>query len=248
MKHALLIGINYSSIADMSLHGCIDDIENMQDMLIREYAYDASNIVILRDDVSDSTHLPTRENIILQLNNLANKTLDLEEIWIHYSGHGSQIRDCSVIIPLDYQSSGVIMDYELLDIIEKIRCRAFLIFDSCHSGTVCDLPWSFEYKSHNKFLITHNNANEFTNPNIYMYSGCKDNQTSADTYSKQLHESVGAFTDAFLICLNRRQYTTTVTQLYEDICLYLMKNGYQQTPMFSSSSKNPEYTIMPCSR
>ena len=72
-----------------------------------------------------------------------------------------------------------------------------------------------------------------------MFSGCKDNQTSADTFSVQLGKYGGAFTIAFLTCLRNANYKTSLLLLYRDICVFLSKNKYSQIPVFSSSSSNP---------
>lgn len=89
MKYALLIGANYSRDPLINLKGCIDDITNMKDMLIGHYGYDISNIVMLRDDVDTEDMLPTKTNMINRMNEIVSKSKYAEEIWIHYSGHGS---------------------------------------------------------------------------------------------------------------------------------------------------------------
>jgi hypothetical protein len=252
MKKALLIGINYKSIPTISLNGCIDDTINMRNMLIDAYGYESSNIVMLRDDNPTLFNPPTKNNIIQQLQQLALQSSKLEEVWIHYSGHGSQINQIGtdeptgmdqVIIPIDYKTNGVIIDYQLLSIIKNIKCRAILLFDSCHSGTVCDLPWSFQCTTPTTYARTKNNAVVITNPNIFMISGCKDTQTSADTYSQILIDPVGAFTNAFIECLRNSQHNVSIMLLYRDVCANLAQAGFTQVPLLSSSSMNPNYVL-----
>jgi len=221
-------------------------------MLIDAYGYEHSNVVMLRDDILNPSMLPTVVNIIQQLQMIAAQSANLEEIIIHYSGHGSQINQIGndeptgmdqVIIPLDYQTNGVIVDYQLLSIIKNIKCRCILLFDSCHSGTVCDLPWSFQCTAPTTYSRTKNNAVVITNPNIFMISGCKDTETSDDTSSILLHEAVGAFTNAYIECLRNAQHNISIMLLYRDICVNLMQNGFKQVPLLSSSSMNPSYVI-----
>ena len=180
MKKALLIGINYTSTPDVQLNGCIDDVVNMRNTLIDAYDYESANITLLRDDELRAAYQPTRDNILNQLKSLVSQSGKLSELWIHYSGHGSQIRDTnrdetsgydSMIIPSDFQVKGFILDDELLSIIQTIKCKSILMFDSCNSGTVCDLPWSFEYKNTGAYVKTKNNHVVIQNPNIYMLSG-----------------------------------------------------------------------------
>lgn len=253
MKKALLIGINYYSSPAVSLSGCIDDVNNIRGVLIDAYDYDITNIVTLRDDELRAQYQPTRDNIINNLKQLVSQSSTLEEIWIHYSGHGSQIQDTngdeksgldSILVPCDYQQRGFIIDDELLNIIKNIKCRAILAFDSCHSGTVCDLPWSFEYKDANGYVRTKNNNIVIQNPNIYMFSGCKDNQTSDDTYSNEGQQYVGAFTNALINAMRMNRHNVNCMFLYRDTCDYLKGNGYEQLPIFSSSNPTPNYKFI----
>jgi hypothetical protein len=252
MKKALLIGINYTSRPDEQLNGCIDDVVNMRNTLIDAYDYESANITLLRDDELRAAYQPTRDNIINNLKSLAAQSGNLSEIWVHYSGHGSQIRDTngdeaggydSMLVPCDFQRRGVILDDELLTIIQTIKCKAILMFDSCNSGTICDLPWSFEYKNPATYLKTKNNHVVIPNPNIYMLSGCKDNQTSADAYNNDSQRYVGAFTNALITSLRMNRHNVPFLILYRDVCNYLKTNGFSQIPIMSCSTQNPNHTF-----
>lgn len=245
MKRALLIGINYTSIPDITLSGCIDDIVNMQGVLIDAYDYQSSNIILLRDDIDDPTRQPTLANITAQLKQLASQSSASDEIWVHYSGHGSQLQKIndpnkddvdSILVPLDYHSAGFIHEDDLLAIIQTIKCRGIFLFDCCHSGSICELPWSILYKSPSTYSTIKNNNIQVKNPNIFVFSGCKDNQTCADTYSDVLAESVGVFTSAFIECLRNSRHNTSLLLLYRDICMSLSSSGYTQTPVLSLSA------------
>jgi hypothetical protein len=248
MKRALLIGINYSSIPSITLNGCIYDVINMSHVLADAYDYD--NIIILRDDINIPTTMPTRANIINNLLALAKQSGPLDEIWVHYSGHGSQILDKNndevsgmdgILVPIDYQTQGFIVDDELLSIIKTFSCKTMLVFDCCHSGTVCDLPWSFQYVSPTNTIKTKNNNVSITNPNIFMFSGCKDNQTSSDVFVKSDETAQGAFTNAFITGLRYFRHNVSINQLYQFVCTYLSSNKFTQIPILSSSSQTPSY-------
>lgn len=248
MKKALLIGINYSAQPDISLRGCIDDIVNMRNVLIDAYDYSVSDITILRDD--DPLNLPTRENMMNHFTDLAKQSAGLDEFWLHYSGHGSQMRNSdavnteSILVPLDYATSGFISEEDIMVVLKQIKCRSILLFDSCHSGTICKLPYTIQYIAPNQYSKQYNPHIQIANPNIYAMSGCKLSQTSADTYSKMLHESVGAFTDAFITCLRNKRHRNDLFILYGDVCSYLANNGYEQVPVLSTSSNEPNYILM----
>ena len=246
MKKALLIGINYLQ-TNVSLHGCIDDIVNMNTVLKNVYKYD--QITMLRDDITNNPATkPTRNNIMTALTQLIVDSVNCSEIWIHYSGHGSRVRDLtgdevsgldSVLVPVDFMTSGLILDDDLYTIIQHSKCKTIILIDSCNSGTIFDLPWSYTIVTNNTYRRSLNNRLSLLNQQIHMFSGCKDNQTSADTYSKQLGKYGGAFTIAFLACLQNLKYQTSLLSLYRDICVFLSKSRYSQIPVFSSSSSNP---------
>lgn len=256
VKKALLVGINYYNTSN-ALHGCIDDIVNMRNALIDAYSYSANNIVMLRDDISSaaSATLPTRSNILAQLAALVQQSSQLEEMWVHYSGHGSYVKDRngdeiasgrdSTIVPCDFLQSGFIVDDELLALLKRVHpsCRVILLFDSCFSGSVCDLPWSFEFLSGNIFSRSLVDRVTLAHPNMYMMSGCKDNQTSAEVYVAANKQYRGAFTHAFLECLRASGHNTSILALYKAVCLFLA-GQQKQKPLLSSSNVLPSAMLV----
>lgn len=250
MKKALLIGINYTIYPEISLLGCIDDVMNIEEILINNLNYDSSDIIKLYDDYNnDPDSLPTYYNIISQLSAIIYETDKLEEIFILYSGHGSLIQDKNkpfsnknVIFPLDYKEFDIINEYELIDMIQHIKCRAILLFDSCQSGSICDLRWSFHCDSSMNIIKTENISNPiFDNNNIYIFSGCKDDQSCIDTYDLSKNEFVGAFTTKFVDCIKSFNDEISIIELYKGICNLLYQSGYSQNPVLSSTNTNPGF-------
>jgi hypothetical protein len=246
-KRALLIGINYFTNSTARLSGCIEDINNIYGMLIDAYGYQHNNIAMLRDD--DSSRMPTRANILAALQNIVAVSGANDEIWIHYSGHGTQVRDVNgdepdrideAIVPVDFTTVGMIIDDELFNIVRNIRCRATLVFDSCHSGSICDLPYSINYNpggtltksiTSNKLIIG--------NPNIIVISGCRDPQTSADSFDASTREASGALTMTLIASLRKTQHYADILKVYRDMCASLAANQYTQVPVLSSTTPNP---------
>jgi metacaspase-1 len=251
-KYALLIGCNYVDTPSCTLRGCIDDIQNMKSMLVSNMGFRAENITMLRDDGGVAAAVPTKKNIIKELNNIIQKSENAAEIWIHYSGHGSQVVDKnhdeasgydSCIVPADFMDVGFIIDDDLLSIVGKSKCPTLILMDSCHSGTVCDLPYSIEYVSGTTYRFTRNNTAAISNPKIFMLSGCKDSQTSADIYDEEQSQAEGAFTDSFLRALKKNGYKGYLTKIYADILNWLSSNGFSQKPIMSSSAPNPTWVF-----
>jgi hypothetical protein len=210
------------------------------------------NTVILREDMSISEFYPTKQNILMQLEKLVADSVNCTEIWFHYSGHGSQIADKNgdekenlddIIVPLDYATAGFIIDDDLYAIFKNAKCKTVLIFDCCHSGTMVDLPWSYVYVNPGAYQVVRNNNNTLENTEIFMFSGCKDDQTSADTFSEDQQQAVGAFTNAFISSIRSRNHEVTFLTLYRDICILLSKIGFSQIPVFSSSTDSPHFVL-----
>jgi hypothetical protein len=251
-KKALLIGINYYDTPSVALKGCVNDVVNMRNMLIDAYGYDSANITVLRDDATNAINKPTLTNIVSQLTSIIAQSATLKEIWIHYSGHGSQIRDTNgdeadkkdeIIVPADYLRAGLITDDAIFNIVKNSRCPTMLIFDSCNSGTMCDLMWNFNATSATQVNAVKTNNKAITNPNIYCFSGCRDDQTSADTYSTISQQACGAMTSAVIESLRWNKHNVDIKKLYVDVVAFLRQSGLTQVPQLSSSSQMPKYQI-----
>ncbi|WRT66801.1 uncharacterized protein IL334_003764 [Kwoniella shivajii] len=154
-RKALLIGINYFGTSGQ-LNGCINDVHNVQKFICERFGYRPADIVMLTDDAIDPRTSPTRDNIIRGMQWLVEGAQRDDALFFHYSGHGTQSEDTDgdegddddeAICPLDYQSAGLLIDddskHDLLVRPLPAGCRLTAIFDSCHSGTVMDLPYVY---------------------------------------------------------------------------------------------------------
>lgn len=216
VKKALLIGINYKG-QDGQLNGCINDVNQIYNFLINNCGYNKNNISILTEEQPIT---PTRNNIETQIRWLVSNLMSGDTIFFYYSGHGSSLPDRSndeadgrdeVIIPLDYQTKGIITDDWLFqNMVTKVPANVTLwsFTDCCHSGTMLDLKYNFrslsQFKNgtfkkgipyasnewNDRFSLTLERSNEIQG-NVYSFSGCQDSQTSADAFIDRKHQ--GAF-------------------------------------------------------
>uniref|UniRef100_A0A6C0C4H9 Peptidase C14 caspase domain-containing protein n=1 Tax=viral metagenome TaxID=1070528 RepID=A0A6C0C4H9_9ZZZZ len=249
MKKALLIGIDYHNDNRLKLFGCINDITLMSGMLMDALDYRKQDITMIRDDSNKSHLKPIKENILRELNNIVNE--DLEEIWIHYSGHGTYRLDDDgderdnkdeVIVPIDYKSHGIISDDMMMDIIKKSKTKTIITFDCCNSASLFDLPWRFEYTNGRFNKYVENNDN-IENKNIIMFSACRDNQLAVDGYDNERRMSVGGMTPALIDTLRHNRYNVAVFKLFKDMCTYQKIKNREQITTLSSSSEFPEITF-----
>jgi hypothetical protein len=253
MKKALLIGINYNNLDEsIQLKGCINDSYKIKHLLIHQYSFEEKDITLMNDEVDNEKYLPTRKNIIRELHNIKNESQDTE-VWLYYSGHGSFVKDMngdeesaydSVIMPLDYKKRGYILDDQLYRIINEYICKTIIVFDSCHSGTICDLPWKYECITNNNFDIKQISTIKMNNKNISLLSSSLDTETSIELYLKKYNIGIGVFTNAFLFTLANNGFNGPITKIYNDTCIYLRDNRFKQTPIMSSSTRMPSFKFI----
>jgi len=232
-KNALLIGCNYIG-TEYELSGCINDAQNLQNKLISQYKF--NNVKILTDNTSQK---PTKNNIINEFKNLLINAKSDDILFFSFSGHGSQTYDQSkdekdnrdeLIVPIDFN---YIIDDELNNIINnylKKDVNLFVLFDSCHSGTMLDLKYEYQTNT-NKNIINPKYKN--TVGNIIFISGCLDSQYSADAYINKNFQ--GAMTWSFLETINKNP-SIKWFDLVNNMCSLLKSNGYTQTPYLTSGN------------
>jgi hypothetical protein len=231
-KKALLIGINYTGTSN-ELYGCINDVNSIKERIT---ANGFTNINTITDLTNKK---PTRDNILLEFKNLLINSQSGDLLLFFYSGHGSytldknkdeQDRYDELIVSSDLKG---IVDDELKLIIQqnlKQGVTLFALFDSCFSGSVLDLRYQY-LDSLNYDKYTENNKQEITIGNVFMISGCNDEQTSADAVFN--NKANGAMTWALLQSLNQTQ-TGTWRELVKSMRSILKKTKFSQIPQFSS--------------
>ena len=248
-KFALMIGIKYSD-ASIQLNGCYNDVNNYKQVLIKKFGYKDKNITVLFDKTNYI--YPTKNNIIKYINKLITRSHqeNFDEITIFYSGHGTSSPDTlndpyekdhqnECIVPVDYNTSGYIFDNEMNKLLSKfnIKTKIICIFDCCNSGTCADLPTCFLYEN-NKIIKDTFNGKTMNNKNIFLLSGCKDNQETFDTNQN------GLFTRSLIDTLHDNNYNCTIGSLLIGINNKLDKHlsNYNkkllQNPVLSVSLSN----------
>lgn len=254
VKKALLIGLNYQNTA-YELLGCINDINAMKDYMIN-FNYIESNIICLYDN--DDSRLATKQNIIEQFKWLLKDIKSKDSLVLYVSSHGEQIID-STNDEIDGKDEAIICmnDEKLSDdeiwsnLISKIPSGVSLtcFFDCCHSGTIADLKYSYQYTPNTKlsYNMTIDKSAE-AKGNITCYSGCYDPDTSADgsfdgkiiTLPNGNKDFVwgthrGAFSYYILQTLQECNNKIEYPDLLKAVYLKLSSNGYTQKPQFSCS-------------
>ncbi|MBA0867635.1 hypothetical protein Goshw_002237 [Gossypium schwendimanii] len=146
---AVLVGCNYPN-TQYELHGCINDVVAMKDLLVKRFGFDPTNIELLTDasavtgEGSSSVVLPTGENIKAALSKMVSQAEAGDVLYFHYSGHGTRIPKPAhifghdeAIVPCDFN---LITDVDFRQLVNQLpKGASFTILsDSCHSGGLID--------------------------------------------------------------------------------------------------------------
>ena len=260
----LFIGINYKGLQGAELDGCINDVSMMLRML-EQIDFPLQEAAILVDDPAypNNSGMPTRDNIIRHMQWLVDGARPGDVLFFHFSGHGSQTKDVSgdeadgldeTLVPVDYRSAGCIID----DDIYTIMCsrlpagvRLTAVMDCCHSGSLMDLPFSFEATDENMASGGGGAAMHPVGPNavpcaaeVIMFSGCADDQTSADvgnvasfgnaTGGYRVGSAGGACTNALTQVLTKTAGLSYMA-LFKEMRRVLKERRYTQVPQLSAS-------------
>ncbi|KAF8504307.1 peptidase C14, caspase domain-containing protein, partial [Russula emetica] len=240
-KKAVCIGINYTG-QNSQLDGCVNDAQNMYRFLMDRLGFHSRDIIRLTDDARDPRNLPTRSNILGAMRWLVRDAHKHDSLFLHYSGHGSQVKDLNgdevggydeVIFPLDYAQTGTIID-DIKPL--PSGCRLTAVFDSCHSGSILG-RWTIESCYHSDGRVRSSSitaqflAEKSTPAEVICWSGSTDAGTAADVQQGG-GIAVGAMSYAFLSALSNKSRLT-----FEDLLRDLRRatRKYHQKPQLSAS-------------
>lgn len=198
LKRALLVGINYNNVPKYKLYGAINDVNTLQTYLVNGNYFAPSEIITMTDN-SIGSLLPTKQNILAQLDSLvvlalANPASTIT-FFFSFSGHGGSIKDCNVLLnasegnehfvdvlyPLDVLTSGYITDVELkTEFINKLPANVKLsaLIDTCCSGTMFNLKYNYAVNPLNVYTIYGDMFQ--TNADVLLLTAAKDNHNAVE--------------------------------------------------------------------
>jgi hypothetical protein len=231
-RAALLFGINYLHCsAGSRLNGCINDVRDITACLVDAGKFSPDEIVKFTDDTSVGYLGSTVEGMKSALTKLAARTVaeDLDLVYVHYSGHGSQVQDRNgdeadgfdeVILPSNFETAGHIADDWLRQwsLSCNPRTRLVVVFDCCNSGTALDLVVDDKH-------------------DVVFMSGCTDPQTSADAYNiNNTFEYSGAMTSCLIAALKANPARWSDSRALRDAATALLvAKGFTQRPVLTTS-------------
>ncbi|KAI8810261.1 caspase domain-containing protein [Cladochytrium replicatum] len=251
-KKALLIGINYPG-TKAELKGCINDVRNVYRLLTTRFGYKDTRecmLVLTDEGQKDPQKLPTKQNMLSGFTWLVRDTKPGDSLYLHFSGHGSQQKDNDgdeldglddTLVPLDYKKAGMIVDDDLNALLLQSLpsgVQLSVFFDCCHSGTALDLPYIYDQngtlaRTPSTYGAKVDVSQKKSAAHVVMFSGCKDEQTSADASIQG--EATGAMTHSLLAAMKSDELPT-YRELLKRMLELLRKKGYSQVPQLSSGT------------
>lgn len=242
---ALLFGLNYGHCREGTLRGCINDVKNMAAFLeaqgIPSTAY---------TDDEECRKSTSKAGMLEHLERLAEAAARerLDAVWIHYSGHGSSVRDAGgdeldgrdeCLVPSDYEDGEFLLDDEFSAALARFpsTTRVMCVFDCCHSGTMADLRYTYDAGSPTVEEVSVSDGAAAAAPRrVISLSGCLDTQTSADAYDVSAREFSGALTAALLGALKSDgSLLHDAFALLEAVHARLRERNFSQKPRLAAS-------------
>jgi hypothetical protein len=248
---ALLIGIN--AYSQSPLRGCLNDIEDMAQLLVQKFKFKPEDVRLLADQRATTSEILDRLQWLIDLHNVDDRC------FFHYSGHGAQVASrnyrhevdglLEIIVPYDFNwtPQRMITDKTFLDHFNRITHGVNFnwVSDSCHSGdltrnlpgplvvqipklypTPVDIAWR-NMTAKSRKVKCRSMVNGVLN--VGFVSGCRSDQTSADTVDGS-GRPCGALTHFLIDTLKRVPVTTPLRKVVEETSKALAQAGYSQRP------------------
>ncbi|KAL8521121.1 hypothetical protein ACS0TY_011605 [Phlomoides rotata] len=229
-KRALICGVSYKK-QKCELKGSAQDVRSIRDLLVEVYDFPTASIRILAEE--EPYFPPTRKNIEDHFKWLVRNIQPGDSLVFYFSGHGKRQRDHigdeidgfdETICPMDFERNGMILDNDINDAIVKPLTQdvtLHAIVDSCHSGTVLDLPRVFN-NTRGKWEDNSPPSGAYKGTKggkAICFSACEDYQLAADTSAFSV-EMTGAMTITF-IQATRAAFEKNKNITYQDIMNYM---------------------------
>jgi hypothetical protein len=187
----LLVGSNYPG-QSAELNGCVNDVKQIRAFL-KEQGWpvdDKDRCRVLTDDKDGYGDAPsTGKNILEAMAWLMKGAQGGDSFYVHFSGHGVSL-PCydegpnkepdgmdEAYAPTDFDQNGFIRDDVLFaSLIAPLPegARIVITVDTCHSGSMLDLPFTFEATDENIKQYLEGTYKKLMANAMFSYSYAKD--------------------------------------------------------------------------
>ncbi len=263
-KHALLIGVSeYSRGIDEDEEwwnlNSKSDIEAIRQILVRKFNFKPTEIKSLL-----TRQQTTRQSILNAFKNLSAKAEAGDIIYLHYSGHGSQVLDDNgdeidgldeTLVPSDYKTrqdgSRNLRDDEIGKFLNELKAKnpanVTLIFDSCFSGTVTrggrQLVRGESYRGEtakvNPTATTESTTGLIPQnslaSNFVIISATRSDQTAKET-DNDTDGKIGALTYSLIKAFHEANPTSTYRDIFDKVQTIVAQRVEAQNPQIEGET------------
>jgi hypothetical protein len=268
-NRALLVGVNKYKMPGSDLSGCVNDATNVRDVLLKHFGFEVNEIRLVVDERATKSGIMKRlewlikdakpgDRLLFHFSGHGSQVRDRD---------GDELKDRldEILCPHDMDWDGTyITDDELGDLFGKVRkgVNLELLLDCCHSGTgtreahaIGMLPPELSLRP--RFLpppadiaarmgdddLEVRKLLRSANPVTHvLFSGCRDNQTSADAYIDGSYN--GAFTYYFCRHLRDAQGALKRVDLLKRVRASLRFNGFSQVPQLECAKSERSKKVL----
>lgn len=264
-RKALCVGVNqFANFPDAALRGCVNDANDMADVLQRIVGFDPTDITLLTDSQATKANImDTLENFVAEA-----QAGGVDYIAFSMSSHGTQVPDVSgdepdnadeAFCPYDVTSGGdawaadhIIIDDELRDLFLTLPQNVLLeiYLDTCHSGDglkAIDLFHTRRVRylpppSLAAFRAVQGRRSRGLSRALLergirhhiLWAACRSDQTSADA---QIDGGFhGAFTYYWAQVMRQIQNTVSRNEVLRRVRAELAAAGYPQIPQLEANA------------
>lgn len=252
-EKALLFGLNKYPGAPLS--GCVNDIEDMANLQVSRYGWDSGNVRLLADERCTRKEMMNRLEWLVDVKKGDRVFFHQSGHGVQwpsraYSGEPDGLLEAFCPIDFAWELKAMITDKDYVNLFSRIPkgVEFTWVSDSCHSGDLTkamsgnphgpvmipraypvpvDISWRYEgIKTRGIKLV--NRAVICGKLDVGFVSGCKANQTSADTQVNG--RPCGALTYYLIKTLKENPIETPLKKIVELTRNVLSKSGYSQDP------------------
>lgn len=254
-KKALLVGLNHYPDPENTLRGCLNDVQQVSEVLHGHFHFDSAGSVRTLTDGRATTRA-----IVNRLQWLIDGAAPGDVLVFHYSGHGSQVPDLhgdehddgldEIICPYDMDWDDPFTDDDLCAVLKDlpIGVNLTVILDCCHSGTGLREPTGGGRPSLSRCLpppgdVAHRRRADQTIRRFgarasargaILIAGCRSDQVSADAYIDGDYH--GALTYYLCKALEETSYAGSYRDVIEHVRRLLRLNQFDQVPQLEGPS------------
>jgi hypothetical protein len=273
-KKALLIGINRYRITGSDLRGCVNDVENVRETLIRYYGFPKSRIKTLTDTRA------TQQRMKSGIEKLISGAKRGDVLVLHYSGHGSNVPDRNgdeadrrdeILCPTDLDWYDPLDDDYLREVFDGLAANVNLtvIMDCCHSGTNTRAIQPPDAKQINRFLpcpwdlVAEESGRELRG-NLRGGRRRKRRVRRRDVVNVNIPEVLltgcrdyqtsadawirgsynGAMSYSLVRAIRAKRGKLTYRQLHREMRKYLTREGFSQVPQLEGKNVNLDRRLL----